>query len=340
MIHREKGQDPGVEPVPDGLPPMKAATGPLPTGRAAHGWAAEFKWDGVRALCLIDGGRLRIRSRRGNDVTGTYPELKELAKTVSDARLLLDGEIIALDAAGRVSFAALQPRFGTSGAEAERLARTNPVSLMVFDLLYLDGHDTTGLPYAERRRLLEGLELAGPRWQTPPSFTDTPASDVLTAARAAGLEGVVLKRLDSPYRPGARSADWRKVKLVASQSAVVGGFTPAEAGRRAARGPAPGDRRAAARRPRRRRPPPLRGQGRLGLHRAGPPRAADRAVAPAGRGVAVLDRGRARRRADRDVGRAGRRRRGDLHRLDGQGPAPASRVPGHPPRRAARGGRP
>jgi bifunctional non-homologous end joining protein LigD len=192
MIHREKGQDPGVEPVPDDLSPMKAGAGPLPTGKAAHGWAAEFKWDGVRALCRVDGGRLRIRSRRGNDVTGTYPELRALAETVSTARLLLDGEIIALDAAGRVSFAALQPRFGTSGAEAERLARTHPVSLMVFDLLYLDGHSTLDLPYADRRRLLEGLELAGPHWQTPPSFADTPAADVLTAARAAGLVGVVL----------------------------------------------------------------------------------------------------------------------------------------------------
>jgi bifunctional non-homologous end joining protein LigD len=226
MIHREKGQDPGVEPIPEGLFPMKAAVGPLPAGRAAHGWAAEFKWDGVRALCRVDGGRLRIRSRNGNDVTDTYPELKALAKTVSTARLLLDGEIIALDPAGRVSFAALQPRFGTSGAEAERLARTNPVSLMVFDLLHLDGHSTMDLPYSDRRRLLEGLELAGPHWQTPPSFADTPAADVLDAARAAGLEGVVLKRVDSPYRPGARSADWRKVKLVASQSAVIGGFTP------------------------------------------------------------------------------------------------------------------
>jgi bifunctional non-homologous end joining protein LigD len=226
MIHREKGQDPDAEPIPDGLLPMAAGTGPLPAGRSAQEWAAEFKWDGVRALCRISGGRLRIRSRRGNDVTDTYPELKALAGTVSTARLLLDGEIIALDDSGKVSFAALQPRFGTSGAEAGRLARTHPVSLMIFDLLHLDGRPTTDLPYADRRRLLEGLELAGPHWQTPPSFAGTPASDVLAAARAAGLEGVVLKRLASPYRPGTRSPDWRKVKLVASQSAVIGGFTP------------------------------------------------------------------------------------------------------------------
>jgi bifunctional non-homologous end joining protein LigD len=226
MIHREKGQDPEYAPLPTGVAPMLAVPGALP--RKPSGWVAEFKWDGIRALCSVSGGRLRLRSRNGNDLTDGYPEIKALAKTVSAAQLLLDGEIIALDADGKVSFARLQSRFGGSGAEAERLARTTPASYMVFDLLHLDGHSTTDLPYAARRELLEELELAGPHWQTPPSFpdSDVPAADVLVAARAQGLEGVVLKKADSAYQPGARSPAWRKVKFTASQSAVIGGFTP------------------------------------------------------------------------------------------------------------------
>jgi bifunctional non-homologous end joining protein LigD len=223
MIHREKGQDPELAAVPDDLRPMLAVPGPAPAG---PGWAAEFKWDGIRALCRIEGGRARLRSRNGNDLTDTYPELKALAKTVSSAQLLLDGEIVALDEDGKVSFGALQPRFGTRGSEAARLARSHPATYLIFDLLHLDGRSTLDLSYLDRRELLETLELSGPNWQTSPSFPDTPVADVLAAARAAGLEGVVAKRLDAPYRPGTRSPAWRKVKLTHSQSVVVGGFTP------------------------------------------------------------------------------------------------------------------
>jgi bifunctional non-homologous end joining protein LigD len=223
MIHREKGQDPDLAAPPDNLRPMLAIPGSAPAG---SGWASEFKWDGIRALCRVEGGRARLRSRNGNDLTETYPEIKALAKTVSSAQLLLDGEIIALDENGRVSFGTLQPRFGTGGSEAARLSRTNPASYLIFDLLHLDGRSTMDLPYKDRRELLESLELSGPNWQTPPSFPDTPVADVRDAARAAGLEGVVAKRLDSPYQPGMRSPAWRKVKLTSSQSAVIGGFTP------------------------------------------------------------------------------------------------------------------
>jgi bifunctional non-homologous end joining protein LigD len=223
MIHREKGQGPVLDPVPDTLRPMLAVLGPAP---ADPGWTTEFKWDGIRALCRVEGGRARLRSRNGNDITDSYPEIKALAKTVSSAQLLLDGEIVALDEAGRVSFGALQYRFGTTGSEALRLSRTTPATYLIFDLLHLDGRSTLELPYSARRELLESLELAGPSWQTPPSFPDTPVADVLAAARASGLEGVVTKRPDSPYQPGTRSAAWRKVKITASQSVVIGGFTP------------------------------------------------------------------------------------------------------------------
>jgi bifunctional non-homologous end joining protein LigD len=99
---------------------------------------------------------------------------------------------------------------------------------MVFDLLHIDGRPLLDLPYTSRRELLESLELAGPHWQTPPSFpdADTPVADVLAAAHAQGLEGVLMKKADSLYLPGTRSPAWRKVKLLASQSTVIGGYTP------------------------------------------------------------------------------------------------------------------
>ena len=234
MMHREKGQGPELDPVPDTLRPMLAVLGPAPTDT---GWTTEFKWDGIRALCRIEGGRARLRSRNGNDITDSYPELKALAKTVSSAQLLLDGEIIVLDEQGRVSFSELQYRFGAKGSEATRLARTKPASYLIFDLLHLDGRSLLELPYSARRELLESLELSGPHWQTPPAFPDTPVADVLAAARAAGLEGVGTKRPDSPYQPGTRSPAWRKVKVTNTQSVVIGGYTPLKREGAAAGGP-------------------------------------------------------------------------------------------------------
>ncbi len=134
---------------------------------------------------------------------------------------------------GRPSFEALQERMHvTSAAEAAQLARRTPVTYLAFDLLYLDWRPVTELPYRQRRELLDGLGLAGPSWQVPPAFTDVAGEDVLAAGVAQGLEGVVAKRLDARYQPGARSADWRKVKPVLGQEAVVGGIRPGK-GRRA-----------------------------------------------------------------------------------------------------------
>jgi bifunctional non-homologous end joining protein LigD len=117
-------------------------------------------------------------------------------------------------------------------AQARRLAGQVPVVYLVFDILHLDGRSTVELPYTDRRQLLEDLELSGPAWQIPPFFRGGGA-DVLRASQEQGLEGVVAKRLDSPYRPGRRSGQWRKVKNVRTQTVVIGGWKPGE-GRRAA----------------------------------------------------------------------------------------------------------
>jgi bifunctional non-homologous end joining protein LigD len=116
------------------------------------------------------------------------------------------------------------------GPALRRVIRQVPVVYMLFDLLYLDGHQTVGLPYTERRRLLESLSLAGPSWQTP-SYHVGDGAALLDATRARGLEGLVAKRLDSVYRPGRRSASWVKVKNVNRQELVVGGWLPGQGNR-------------------------------------------------------------------------------------------------------------
>jgi bifunctional non-homologous end joining protein LigD len=187
-------------------------------------WAYEFKWDGVRAVVYIDGGRARALSRTDRDVTASYPELRGLADALGSLQAVLDGEIVALDALGRPSFEALQPRMNTSEpGRVRRLAESVPVTYMIFDIMYLDGHSALQIPYGERRKLLEGLELAGDHWATPPSEMGGGRA-VVQAARTAGLEGVVAKRTDSPYRPGVRDPSWRKIKNFRTQSVVVGGW--------------------------------------------------------------------------------------------------------------------
>jgi bifunctional non-homologous end joining protein LigD len=224
MIHRGDPEPGGWEPLPERVRPMLAVSGGLPVERGAD-WRYEFKWDGVRTIAYVEGGRVRLSSRAELDRTAAYPELRTLGDALGSRQALLDGEIVALDQSGRPSFQALQPRMLVDdAARARRLAATVPVTYMVFDLLHLDGSSTLSLPYVERRRLLEGLDLAGERWAVPPSH-EGPGADVLSTAQAAGLEGVVAKRADSPYRPGQRSPDWVKVKLQRTQSVVIGGFS-------------------------------------------------------------------------------------------------------------------
>ncbi|MFI5053505.1 MAG: non-homologous end-joining DNA ligase, partial [Acidimicrobiia bacterium] len=169
-------------------------------------------------------GRVRITSRNGNDVSGRYPELAGLADVLGDADAVLDGEIVALDESGVPSFERLQPRMHAGSATAvRRLALERPVVYMVFDVLWLAGHSTCELLYPERRTLLERLGLSGPHWQSPPATIGNGAAALATSMQL-GLEGVVAKRLDSPYLPGRRSDAWRKVKPHHEQEFVVGGW--------------------------------------------------------------------------------------------------------------------
>jgi bifunctional non-homologous end joining protein LigD len=233
MIHRmDPPADAGREPMPDKLVPMMARAGRLPPKREDERWAYEIKWDGVRAIVHSEPGRMRLNSRNLHDITPRYPELSKLNRALSHHRAILDAEVVALDADGRPSFGALQRRMHLGSESAvRRLAREAPVTLMIFDLLWLDGHSLMALPYEERRARLSELGLTGERWRTPEHVVGRGA-DLLAASEAQGLEGILAKRLDSPYEPGRRSACWIKVKNVERQEVVIGGWLPGEGRRR------------------------------------------------------------------------------------------------------------
>ena len=214
------------------LTPMLASPGDLPGPAEDQQWAYETKWDGSRVLAFLDGGRARFRSRNDLEVTVSYPELADLGAVLGARQAILDGEVVAFGADGRPSFARLQKRMHVGrAADAQRLSGTDPVRYLIFDVLYLDGSPTIGLPYRQRRELLAELDLDGASWQCPPYFAGNGAL-VLRASQELGLEGVVAKRLESSYRPGRRSPDWRKIKNIRVQEVVVLGWQPGN-GRRA-----------------------------------------------------------------------------------------------------------
>jgi bifunctional non-homologous end joining protein LigD len=229
MIHRMDPPAPGIEPMPEEVRPMLARLGSLPPDDGA--WAYEIKWDGVRTIAHVDAGHLELTGRNGSDFTPRYPEIREMALALGSRRLVLDGEVVAFDTQGRPSFERLQSRMHLStDARVKRRMRDIPVTYVAFDLLWLEGRSTLALPYEDRRRLLESLDLQGPSWRTP-AYREGEGEAFLAASAQQQLEGIVAKRLDSPYEPGRRSGCWLKIKNRPSQDVVVGGWLPGEGGR-------------------------------------------------------------------------------------------------------------
>ena len=225
MIHRmDPPVDPAREPMPARLVPMLAKPGDLPAADERHGF--EIKWDGIRAIAYYEPGRFRLESRNLNDITAQYPELRRLGRQLGSRDTVLDGEIVAFDEVGRPSFERLQQRMHlTRDADIRRRAEAFPVTYVLFDVLYLEGHSTMSRTYEERRELLESMGLDGPAWRTPRYHRGQGAA-LLEASAEQGLEGVVAKRLDSRYAPGRRSSSWIKVKNKRRTNLVIGGWLP------------------------------------------------------------------------------------------------------------------
>ena len=214
LAHRMKEQK---QPQARDLAPMLATEGSVERLKATQ-WSFEGKWDGYRVLVDANRGKLNLRSRRGRDVTGEYPQFEALAADLADHHVILDGEAVALDASGVPSFSEMQNR-----------ARSTRVEYWAFDILHLDGRSLMRAKYSDRRRLLEALAEGG--GLIVPDRLPGDGPEAMEHARKQGWEGVVAKKRDSTYQPGRRSSSWIKDKIWCTQEVVIGGWRQGEGGR-------------------------------------------------------------------------------------------------------------
>ncbi|HEX2266788.1 MAG TPA: non-homologous end-joining DNA ligase, partial [Actinomycetota bacterium] len=227
LLAKESEEHPPAKPPM--LAPMLATGGYKPF--SGKDWWFEPKLDGVRTLLYLNGEEVRLISRTGKDHTKTYPELARVFRNIAATNAVVDGEIVATDEQGRTSFELLQQRMNlTSPSEIERIRKRIPVEMVAFDLLWVDGEDLMPRPLRERREMLtarihegRGLRLM----YTVPEEGER----FHVIAREHGLEGIVAKRTGSRYAPGKRSEDWRKIKILKTQDAVILGRTPGQGGR-------------------------------------------------------------------------------------------------------------
>lgn len=231
-VARTEGTDwsfsPATMPGSRGTPivrvePMLASATPVPR---AGDYVFEPKLDGVRIIATLQDGEVELRSRNGIDVTRAYPGIVAAVKAQPATAAVFDGEIVAIDAAGRPSFELLQQRMNlTDPTQVAQAERAIPTVLYVFDILHLDGYALTKASLKSRREVLSRVVL--PLAQFTQVFAiPAPADEAFDIAVAAGFEGIVAKRADSLYEPGKRSAAWLKRKWIDNDVFFVGGFTP------------------------------------------------------------------------------------------------------------------
>jgi DNA ligase D-like protein (predicted ligase) len=184
-------------------------------------WLLERKFDGERCVARKQGDDVRLESRTGKDLTGTYPEVRAALIAQRARELLLDGEVVAFEG-DQTSFSRLQQRLGTSAPSQQQIA-AYPVVYCVFDVLEIDGEDLTPRPLEERRARLTRALRPSAALQLSQAWRDEAQRRFDDACRA-GWEGLIAKRADAPYAPG-RSKDWLKLKCVWEQEFVIGGYT-------------------------------------------------------------------------------------------------------------------
>jgi bifunctional non-homologous end joining protein LigD len=219
-----------VGPMPAKMEPMLAEIGPAAFNHPD--WTWEPKLDGYRVLAFIEGKEVRLRSRRGLDLSESFPRLTEELARQAVGGMILDGEIVAFDASGKPSFNALQNRVqAKSAAELAAAEQNAPVVFYCFDLPYFAGVDLRKAPYRDRRRYLSQCLLPTPRVQLVHASDD--GKTLHEAAIRSGFEGVIGKRKESRYESGRRSGAWVKVKPTRSADFVIGGYTRGKGSRAA-----------------------------------------------------------------------------------------------------------
>jgi bifunctional non-homologous end joining protein LigD len=224
LAHRMKDQtSPAQKLEPQDLAPMLATPGSVAKLKASQ-WAFEGKWDGYRLLMVADHGGMYLQSRSGRDVTREYPQLQRVANALLDHHVVLDGEVVALDASGVPSFGEMQNR-----------ARATRIQFWAFDVPQLDGRSLVRAKYRDRRLVLEAL-AADRDELIVPELLPGDGAEALEESRKRGWEGVVAKRWDATYQPGRRSQSWVKDKNWNTQEIVVGGWKEGTGGRTSAIG--------------------------------------------------------------------------------------------------------
>jgi bifunctional non-homologous end joining protein LigD len=187
-------------------------------------WLFETKWDGIRAVCFLNNGAPRFVSRNQNDLTAQYPELSNIADSIDGKRVVLDGEIVALDEHGVSKFQLLQPRMGRKNrAEIERLTAKTRLVYYVFDLLHLDGFDLTSCALLDRKKTLEAILRPARNLRFSDHIVEH-GEQLYEQIAKVPLEGMIAKRLDSIYVQ-KRSRDWLKIKTILESEVVIGGYT-------------------------------------------------------------------------------------------------------------------
>ena len=190
-------------------------------------WLFEIKWDGYRAITFIENGKVRLVSRNQNELTGRYPELKDIAEFVKAQTAILDGEVVALDADGRASFSLMQQRTGFRPGGHRAAAKADvPVLYYAFDLLYLDGYDWRRMPLEERKAKLASILKVGDSLRYSDHYA-AQGKALFDIARDKKLEGILAKKRNSYYEE-RRSREWLKIKIRHQVECVVGGFTEPE----------------------------------------------------------------------------------------------------------------
>jgi bifunctional non-homologous end joining protein LigD len=208
-----------LDPMPERVEPCLA----LLQSKAPESddWAFEVKWDGYRLAIHVEPGKVRVLTRGGHDWTHRFPTIAHDARELGLDTAILDGEAVVLDEKGASNFGALQKALGGRGGKAF----ASSAILYAFDLLYLDGRDLRALPLDERRGMLERLIGKQHSSIRLSEEVDAHGADFLKLACQLGLEGIIAKRRDAPYRSG-RGGEWLKIKCIQSETFLIVGYEP------------------------------------------------------------------------------------------------------------------
>lgn len=211
--------------MPEKVEPMLAVLGSsLPQG---SDWLYEVKWDGYRALCFLESGKVRMVSRRGNAMNAQFPEIAAaLSQVIKAESAIVDGEIVAFDENGVPSFQLLQNHSGFRRGAALKGEKPQSLSFFAFDLLYLDGYDLRKAATIDRRQLLYSIILPSETVKYSDHFIGH-GEELLQAVREKGLEGIIAKEAQSKYE-SKRSSAWVKIKVTCQQDFVICGFIEGE----------------------------------------------------------------------------------------------------------------